>query len=88
MRSEDVRVVRAFLGAPVGLRELDFRESVVTLKPWLTLFDGGFHEGGYAHGVERFVLTCGGRSAAFEDHSEVVLLALVSPAPPSYLPLF
>lgn len=78
LRSEDAPLVRAFLGAPVGLRELDFRESIANTDPWTDLFSHGLHQSGRTRDVERLVLTCTGQNASFEDHTEFVRGALVS----------
>lgn len=78
IRSEDLHLVRAFLGAPVEIRSLDFRENVATFEPWVALLNGGFHHEGHARDVERLILTCGGKNQHFEDHTEFVRLALVS----------
>ncbi|EPS98895.1 hypothetical protein FOMPIDRAFT_90424 [Fomitopsis schrenkii] len=76
VRSEDLHLVRAFLSAPIGIRSLDFRESVGSPEAWASLFNGGFHDGGHARDVERLILTCGGHNPYIEDHSEFVTLAL------------
>ncbi|TFY64558.1 hypothetical protein EVJ58_g2539 [Rhodofomes roseus] len=78
IRSEDVQLSRAFLAQPVGVRALDFRESVMTSEPWEAVFGGGLRTTGSARTVKQLCLTCGGRNPEFEDHSEFVSYALAT----------